>query len=338
MGLMQPGLLYSTTEDGHICGYDEIGTIIDDYEGNGWLGVSEDSRVLTPEDDENRRKLHELLLLRANLKTKLPGTDFIFVCCEELETLRPETAARIVMLGTYLPWCKRYSDGGMALKRTRRSFVKREDLPGILGVTRRTVDGMIEDAAGILTIDDDGAVHLDKAVVYRGCLAKKTPFYRRVWVSPIRSIWKKISPSQHRYLGYVFQMLPYLSVDHNYLCREPQDIEVDDAEPMSVQQFADYIGYDSTNAARLKNAYQSIQFTANGRKEAFCAFEGRGNQSKIIVNPAVVYSGKDPESVRIQREICQQACSRDLCVSRHFLPEEAVPKTDSDYDVFLNLP
>lgn len=335
---MKPGLLYSTTEDGHIRGYDETGTIIDEFQGQAWLGVDEDTRLVDPQDDEDRRKIKEFLLLQANLKAQLPDSAFVFVRCEELGALRPETAARIVMLGTYLPWCKRYSDGGMALKRTKRSSVKREDLPSILGITQRTVDGMIEDASGILTIDDDGAVHLDKAAVFRGCLPKKTPFYRRVWVSPIRSIWKKISQSQHRYLGYVFQMLPYLSVDHNYLCREPQDIEVDDAEPMSVQQFADCIGYDSTNAARLKNAYRSIQFTANGRKEAFCAFVGRGNRSKIIVNPAVVYSGKDPESVRIQREICRQACSRDLCVSRHFLPEEAVPKTDSDYDVFLNLP
>ena len=335
---MKPGLKYIKSADGHIYGYDEIGTIIDDYEGDGWLGVDEDTRLVDPQDDEDRRKIKEFLLLQANLKAQLPDSAFVFVHCEELGALRPETAARIVMLGTYLPWCERYSDGGMALKRTQRSPVRREDLPDILRVTRRTVDGMIEDAAGILTIGDDGVVFLDKAVVYCGRLAKKTPFYRRVWVSPIRSIWQKISPSQQRYLGYLFQMLPFLSVDHNYLCREPQDIEVDDAEAMSVQQFADCIGYDNTNAARLKNAYRAIQFSANGSQEAFCAFVGRGKRSRIIVNPAVVYSGKDPESVRIQREICRQACSRDLCVSRHFLPEEAVPKTDSDYDVFLNLP
>lgn len=307
MCLAQEELTY-ITQGGRTFVCDDAGNVLQEYVGDTWVGVPKGTALITPRQQAAKQKWKEqepLRQLKENLRSMDKNEQFIFAQGERLGGVRPETAARLVMLGTYLPYF------GDELKLTQRKAVTRKDLPSVLGITRRTADNMADDAAGILTVDSSGAVCLDNRVLRRGNLPKKHALYHKVRINALRHIWESINQCQHRYLGYIFQTLPYLNVQHNYLCWSPWETDADRISFMSLKEFASVIGYDESNAARLRKAYSGIQFSIGGELATLCAFEDVGRKTRMIVNPDVVYAGKTPDAVRARRAACQTACRQE---------------------------
>ena len=291
--------------------HDEAGTEIDKLPGDAVFGLSEGSRVLTPEQNAAKERWKEILQIQANLKTVLPDQKFSFVRGDALCQLKPATSARLVMLSTF----KEY--GREPLMMTQRRPMKRDELPGVLRVSRATVDRTIDDAAGLLTIDTDGAVCLNSDAFCMGKLPKKHPVFHRLFRSSVRHLWANTATSQQKHLGYVFQMLPYLNIQHNVLCWNPWERDPGSIQFMCLPEFAREIGYTGvTNISRLRSIYRDIKLPVNGEWEAFCAVIDVGKTTRIIVNPAVVYAGHSPESIHIQRMICREmARNPDGCSS-----------------------
>ena len=118
----------------------------------------------------------------------------------------------------------------------------------------------------------------------------------------VRKLYNGTPKNNHRQLGYIFRMLPFISVEHNILCHRPFAKNIEDVEPMSLREFCEAVGlrYSRTAISRLQAAYSNIQFMVHGFPELFCAFvtDGHNHEAdKIFVNPRILYSGRNPEQV-----------------------------------------
>lgn len=92
-------------------------------------------------------------------------------------------------------------------------------------------------------------------------------------------------------------------IEYNILCRRPFAKDIEDIQPLTLKEFCEAVGlsYNRTTVSRLKKAYSGIQFVVNGFPELFCAFVTDGQNhdgDKIIINPRILYSGRNPEQVR----------------------------------------
>jgi hypothetical protein len=105
----------------------------------------------------------------------------------------------------------------------------------------------------------------------------------------------------HKYLGYVFMMIPFVNNEWNIICHNPSEIDCDNIKPMSLGEFCDAVGYDRKNAYRMIENFRNITFDWHGKQQRFCTFvyEDDGADMRIFCNPNIFYTGKHFEQVEI---------------------------------------
>lgn len=212
------------------------------------------------------------------------------------ENLKPQTAARLVYLSTYLS----YKDN--ILYYTRKTKMNKSRMAEVLGLKRSAFDTFLRDAvdSGLLFEDDDGW-KLSPFSFRKGDVENvRYDIMFKVYVDAVRDLYRSIDKNMHQYLGYVFLMLPFVNTEWNIVCKNDVfETDLHSVEPMSVGEFCDTIGYGRANAQRLIKNFHSIRFPCDGEMQRFCSFvwEPEKTDMRIFINPNVFYAGKHPEQV-----------------------------------------
>lgn len=145
--------------------------------------------------------------------------------------------------------------------------------------------------------DNDGFLHTVGQAFIKGKLdVSSSSEYQRLYIAVLRELYEKIPVTQHKRLGYVLKMLPYLNFEFNILCHNPMENAQDKILPMTVSEFCEIVGYDKTHASDFAKEYGKFTFTVKERKEVFCKFVFDGSDTTtahIYINPRLVYKGSD---------------------------------------------
>ena len=234
---------------------------------------------------------------------------YCFVNSERaFDDISPETLVRLVYLSTFAD----YNTG--LLKRTERSVMHKQDLSEVLSVSRSTVYRFLAESKKYLTVTDNGTLRIESPYFRKGTLhGREYVIYQKVYINSFRRLYESYDAGDHKRLGYVFQMLPYVSVQYNMLCHNPDEADLDKVEPMSVREFCEKIGYDYSDISRLRKEYARIRFPVEGHEECFCAFVFDGDDlgsARIFVNPHILFSGVDYERVKILGKFCEPKLAR----------------------------
>lgn len=273
------------------------------------MEVPEGSICLTPEQQEayeERRKLEEERRMKAAMLA-MQNDDlgrFYFVSTErEYDCISPATLARLIYLCTFL----RYDSGVLYL--TRRTPMRERDLTEVLSLSKNTITAFLKEASEYISVLDDGRLNIETDAFCKGALPKgKHNSFQKVYVDTVRKLYQTTPSNKHRYLGYIFLMLPYVNVEHNILCFNPEETDLANVRAVTLLDFCHAINYDVDHAARLRKEYSKISFVINGKTEKFCSFVfdgGNPNNSKIYINPHVIYSGSDYSHVEILGAFCK---------------------------------
>ena len=265
------------------------------------------SAIITPEDfaaNHERKRQQREFFLQKQAKAQLGKFCFLAIN-SGLNCLPPATAARLIYLSSYL----RY--GTDCLYVTQRTPMKVADLQKVMGLSTATVCRFLKEVCpSYLSADENGDLHINTSVFRRGALPKKDGLgaFQKVYIEAIRNLYRATPVSNHKQLGYIFLMLPYINIQYNVLCKNPYETDIFHVEPLTVREFCELIGHSYSTVARLREAYSRIRFMVNGQQELFCAFVSDGSSlddARIFVNPNVFYSGTDPERVEILGHFCK---------------------------------
>ncbi len=219
---------------------------------------------------------------------------FIFMAVNRKYDISPETLARLVYLSTFL---KYNHNGVLAYK---RKPIKQKDLPAILGVSTDTVKKFLSESQEYLTVLDDKTIQLNNRCFIRGSLSKANNTYIKIYIHAMRKLYEQTKTTHHRYLGYIFKVLPYINIKYNILCWNPGETDLEEIDPITHTQFCKLIGYSETHSSILQKAYSKISFKCESDDESisvesdFCKFISNRstlhtNGSRIYVNPFVMY-------------------------------------------------
>ena len=211
-------------------------------------------------------------------------------------SLKEGTYARLAYLATYLDFDQR-------LAKTRKASMSKKDAEKVLGLSRAEFYrfwGEVTDAKCIKE-DEDGTLRLPKKLFIKGRITSKSyqAGFAKVFVRQMRKLYKAVPAKSHRYLGAVFQMLPYISVKFNILCWNPLETDIDKVEPMTLTDFCVLTGRSKSDVTKLRREYQKVKFTMeDGITRWFCAFVrstvgGQTEREIIVINPRVVFMGED---------------------------------------------
>ena len=106
----------------------------------------------------------------------------------------------------------------------------------------------------------------------------------RIMEKGIREIYQKAKPIEHKKLTLLIEILPYVNHQHNLLCYNPEETEIERIRPMSLSDLAKQYNLNQT---RLKNELFKIKV---GGEDVIGLFT-RSNSVHIYVNPRIYYKG-----------------------------------------------
>lgn len=277
------------------------------------------SRIFTPEQQEIYEKA-KAIEAQKNLRRAMMNElgYFYFVLCEnQFESLSPETVTRLILLCTYQNY-----DG--CLMMTQRTAMKVKDLQNVLKLSKSTVNRFWNEVNPMFLIEDEQtkSIRLNTNSIFRGQITEnqKGNTYQKFYINAIRQLYENTSKNNHKHLGHVFKLLPFVNLEYNVICFNPDETTLDKVIPMTLKEFCECINYDVLNVSRLLAVYKKLRFevtTQNGTHyERFCAFVNDGIDklnSRIFVNPRILYMGNDYRRIEVLGAFCDDtACPSNL--------------------------
>lgn len=270
-----------------------------------WMCVPVGSRVYTP-DSLNARNAY-LKQAEDNKLRRTPSNQRFFMVPHntDFSDLLPATLTRLIFLNTFV-------DANNRLMLTERKPMQKKDLADVLGISQTAVKKFWNEVCPkYMTECDDGLILTAPEIFIRRKLARHGTYipYEKFFVTGIRKLYKATDKANHKHLGYIFQMLPFINLQYNILCHNPEETDLDKIDSMSLSDFCSAIGYDVSNLSRLLSTYRKLKFDVNGKPERFCAcvYDGLDLKSaQMFVNPHILYNGHNLEKVRILGAFCSE--------------------------------
>lgn len=271
------------------------------------MQIIEGSRVYSPQDiaawQEAKKRREEREMIE---KANQGKPRFVFVKnAAPFDELPPATVVRLIVVGTYASY-----DGRLLFN--CRTPMRRAHLQEVLNMSAGNVSTFLKGVVPRYLIEENGFLRVsDDHVFMRGRIkGGQHDSWTRFFIEATRTVYHSATQGSRKHLGYIFQLLPYINHEHNILCMNPAEKHIESVQPLTLGEFCDLIGYDKKNVDRLLRAYKKICFAVDGHTESFCWFVNDGlniSESKIFVNPLVLYSGKNPDSVRNLGVLCAPA-------------------------------
>jgi hypothetical protein len=268
------------------------------------------SKCYTPEDQkaykERKEQEHAKRLQRA---ANSPLGHFYFVpTVEQFKGISPASVVRLIYLNTFIKY-----DDHNRLMLSERTQMKREDLADVLKLSKPTICRFLKEVSPLyLNEKGDGLVFSNKNIFLRGSgrIHKRNDYntYVKVYIKGVRELYQSTEAKNHKHLGYLFKLLPLISVEYNLLCRNPFEVELDKVECITLSEFCDLIGFGVSHLNRLLYVYNTVRFEVDGRRERFCGITHDGlnrSNAKIYINPHILYSGSDYKRVEILGAFCK---------------------------------
>lgn len=281
------------------------------------------SLVVTPEQQERERKIREQRAryfeekqrkdLIKSYNRNFRGGFFLVNQGERFADLPPEAVAKLIFLAAHLHY-----DGRIMFNRQRQMVLN--DLPTVLGVSKSTVQRFLALVSPqYIAVGDDGGLSIATSSIYRGTLGRKQfTRWQTVFSQSVKALYKVTKIIDHKWLGIIFTVLPFINVEFNLLCR-PESVEetnLNNITMLTLGEFCEIIGFDRSHIGNLIAAVQRLRFTVDGREELLCCLITDGSYGHandcLFVNPKVIYAGSHPKEIAGLAKSCEALASSPI--------------------------
>lgn len=240
-------------------------------------------------------------------KANEPLNHFYFVKEQNFsEQLSPEAIARLIYLNSFAT----YNDDRLMLSE-RKPILKR-DLPKILRISPASASRFWKEVnPTYIKESKNGLILTNRSIFYKGRLSelKNNIAFRRFYTNGVRTLYEAVTDARrHKHLGYIFQLLQYVNLEFNILCYNVEETNLDNINPITLEDFCKLIDYDYSHINRLLTIYRNLHFKVGNHAERFVNFisDGLDRQSaKIYINPHILYNGSNYKRVEILGAFCK---------------------------------
>lgn len=198
------------------------------------------------------------------------------------------TAFRFIFLSTYM----RYDDGYIIW---RGDKVKDNVLAMIFDVSKNTLTGIKNTLIDyeLIMHDTEGYIYINTQYCYRGDISKN-PTYKqectRVFNDSIRDLYYKCKQAKdHKVVGKLILLLPYVNVYHNIICMNILEKNIEEIELPNTKQLEEILHATERNADKVTK--QLLQLSV-GDKPVLMIVRHK-NCKMFVVNPRIYYGGNN---------------------------------------------
>lgn len=208
-----------------------------------------------------------------------------------LNKLKPQYLTRFLYLSCFI----NYYNLLVINKTTRHIPIYEEDLQRILKLSRTetysTKIDFIE--KGLLIVNDDKTLTINDTYCKKGDIVKNKKVEKvRMFENGIKELYEKAKPTEHKQLALLFEMLKFLNLQYNVICKDNTEQVLEHINPYTLKEIAEILG--ETNITRFKK--KLMDMTVNG--EAVVCINEIKNKKMITINPKIYYKGTRLESLK----------------------------------------
>lgn len=217
---------------------------------------------------------------------KLCG-NFCFSFYDEVMKLENAYLFRFIYLSTYINY-KGYVEFGNA--KGVNKLIKKNDIKEILNLKRTEAYNTIKyfEDNNLLTYDEDNYVKINPAISKRGKLINKEneSKHTRIFDTYIQELYSQCSTKEHKALGLMLKLLPYIHFKTNIICSNPNEVSCEKIKPLKLMEILNIISASKTTIKTLMNFK-----IMNGTESAFLKSSNAFIKNFYIVNPRITYRG-----------------------------------------------
>lgn len=269
--------------------------------------------IKTKQKREYFHKQNKKKQLNEEIKSMM-GNDFIQqhysntieVCADVNGQFDSAFAFRFIYLATYIDFDNILVDGRC---KGNTRYITEKDLEELLGLARKQLNefkarcfenGLLEK----VIIEGSEAIRINKLIAVKGkasaCYKRKSI---RVSVPYIRDIYNRSTAREHKGMGYLIAMLPFINYEYAVLCHNPEQQYKEYLQPLSIQDICIILGYGKKNAGRLLKELRKVKL---GEDYVFCVVS-IGETDAFYLNPKVFFKGTTKESLKWLEELFECA-------------------------------
>lgn len=223
--------------------------------------------------------------------------NFIWCKTETDTALTAATLARLIYLSSYLNY-------NGELRSTQRTPIQRRNLTTLLNLSDSVVSVFLKEVSGYIQVNNGILSPTDafKTIFTKGGL-KNGNYYYKIFCKWVQDLYNGLKPREHRYIGYIFKLLPYINLKYNVICYNPWEEDSDKLERITFDAFCDMCGYGQDKRQVVRKKYDSIRFkTYDNKHEKFCCISDYNNSngtksSTMIINPSILHFDMSLEAI-----------------------------------------
>ena len=294
--------------------------IYDEETGERVGDMEAGSTVISPEQKKRKREIVEAKCQQKFFVKSECGRFFWSLYYPE-EDYFPEVSdavlSRVIYLMTYLPYGGSYLVVREDASTPYRPMLK-DDVRRVIGLSDKRFEAFWLELlqGGIISEQEDG-----KLIVCdrfrRGKLGKKVKrdmTAMKLFDEGVRYVYEHTTTKSHRYLAYLYRLIPYINSAYNVFCSNPQETNKDKIKWLTAKEMCWILGLDDGNEKRVVNMLFKLSF-----------IDKNGDSRSVIKMLQDVKNGETRRFIAINPQFYQGYCITPLeatTLMREFLLEE----------------
>ena len=217
--------------------------------------------------------------------------------------LNPADVSRFLYLATYISY--NYKDGNMLVKKEKGQLkpMTQKDIMKIMKLSERAYYNFIKEMKSKkLITEKDGTFYINEKYISKGKIKDDKDTYIRLYIDTTRYLYEHCTSRQHKQLGYVLQLLPYVDFDTNHILINDEKAEIRDIMKL--------LGVPANNNKAISVFKKTLlNFTINYQGNEYYLFGahtfeyGKEFRTYFVINPLVLFAGKNMECMQ---DVCKQ--------------------------------
>lgn len=220
-------------------------------------------RVITKEQEDYLKNKTDL----GKMESDLGGFYMLYYNERLFDGLISDThIARVIYLATFIEYDTNklvfYENG-----KINKPFTER-DIKEILGIKKvQTYNEFKKEIldSGIMTITDSG-IYMSKTYFNKGKDKGNKFYFMKMYIDTIRQLYEQTNTRQHKTLGHLFKLIPFIDYEYNILTNSPNTNDRIKERLMTKKDIAKLLNMDLKTYERVEQQLLKLTITFRDKK------------------------------------------------------------------------
>lgn len=240
----------------------------------------------------------------------LPAQDELF--CDDATS---PTLIKLIYLATFMDKDNMLYIG----KGGTKSPMTKKEMRELINVHRHTFDTFWKECIEKqFIIEDDGKYYLSKEYFRFGKVSDvdtKKQALVNMYKFSIRFLYEHTDPKSQNKLGYIYRLIPFLSITNNVLALNPLETDESKLKRLSLGNICDLLGVDRHNQKRILQGLKDLKFT------------DKTGVVRSVITYTWAFSNHDIYWVKLNPELCKT-----------YLKDEDIEKALMEFNAYDDMP